>query len=184
HPAHALGDDPQHAGHLSLHRLGVRTPVQVLELATPPPLASGHRTAATQLRVREPADEVRVLAHHPVELGRAVLAPLERAEAVEAERLGELGLPAEPFVEELAVAPQALGHRHDGLGRAAVLAGELAEAATVGQRVERLREELRALEPVVGAKGLGRAVAPAVLTAETLDALGGAPASEAAGAYP
>src|SRR5262249_10321775 len=153
--------------HLSLHRPGVGPAVRGLELRAPPLLPRAHRAAAAQLRVREPVDEVRVLPHDQVELGGLVLAVLERAEAIEAERLQELRLPPHPLVEELAVAAEALGQPHDGLRRAAVLAGELTEAAAVRQGVERLGEELREPEPVVRAEGLGGEVASAVLTAET-----------------
>ena len=52
-----------------------------------------------------------------------------------------------------------------------MLTGELAEAGAVGHGVEGFDEEVRKLQPVVGAEGLRGEVAPAVGAAETLDAL-------------
>src|SRR6185369_16663050 len=88
------------------------------------------------------------------------------------------------LVEEQAVASQAQGVPQHGLGRAAVLAGELAEAGAVGERVEGLGEQLGAAEPVAGAERLLGEVAPAVATAVTLDAAGLRAVGEEAGAHP
>src|SRR5213078_371002 len=100
------------------------------------------------------------------------------------QRLAELALGPQLLVEEQAMAPQTPHVAEDRLRRAVVLAGELAEAGAVGHGVERLGEQLRALEPVVGTEGLGGEVAPAVATAETLDALRGGAAGEEAGTQP
>src|SRR5262252_9219242 len=72
----------------------------------------------------------------------------------------------------------------DRLGRAAVLPRQLAESGAVRQGVERLGEQGRAAQPVVGAEGLLGEVAPAVPTVEALDAVRGALSCEEAGACP
>ena len=65
-----------------------------------------------------------------------------------------------------------------------MLAGELAEAGTVGQGVEGLGEQFGTPVPVVAAEGLLAEIAPTVLTAETLDTMGLAAAGEEASADP
>ena len=65
-----------------------------------------------------------------------------------------------------------------------VLAGDLAQTGAFDEVVEDALRELRALEPIGGPERLLAEVAPAVDTAEPLDALGRELATEESGADP
>jgi hypothetical protein len=99
-------------------------------------------------------------------------------------RLPDLAARAQGLVEQLAVAPQAQGVAGDGLRRGVVLAGDLAEAGALDQVMEQRQQQFGPLEPVGGAERLLGEAAPAVATAEPLDAVRGGEAAEEAGPLP
>src|SRR6185503_1385722 len=176
----ALGDDPEQGGDLALGGARVGPSPARLEPGPPPALPGTHGAAAPQLGVGEAMEVVALLADGEVELGRVVLAALEGAEAVEGEWLSELAPWPELFVEQQALAADAGREAHDGLGRDAELAGDLAEPGAADQPVRHGEQEPGLLQPVVAAEGLGGEVTPAVTALEPLNPVGcGVPAEEA-----
>jgi hypothetical protein len=79
------------------------------------------------------------------------------------------------------VASQSSGLAEDGLRRDVKLAGDLAGARARHQAHKERQLELRLLQPIVGAEGLGAEVALAVKAAPALDAAGQMLANEEAG---
>jgi hypothetical protein len=134
-------------------RIRIGSAVSLLEHGAPRPLRGPHRPTAPQLDVVEAVDEER-RADDEVHVHGPVLAVFEGPEPVEDEGLGGRGFRAEAFVEEEAVATQAVREGPDGRVGDLMFPGDLAQCGAGDETMKDELEESGALQPVGRREGL------------------------------
>jgi hypothetical protein len=140
-------DAPDQLLHGPAGGLGIRPPVAGLQRALALPLLGGVGAAPAKLRVVEAVDEVG-LPDQEVQVEGPVVAGFERAEAIQHQGLAGRAPRPELFVDEQAVAAQALDLALDREGLDAELTGDLAEAGAAQDAPEERPQEIWTLEPV------------------------------------
>ncbi len=143
-----------------------------LELRSLALLIGGHPSLSPELRVGKAIEEMGVGADGDMEVGRVILAELERFEAVDDQWFCHRVFGPVLMLKEETVSPESGDLVADGHGCNMEVAGDLAVSGAGDDEGEELAVDIGSFEPVGGGKGLGAEGTGAMQALEPLNLLG------------